>query len=311
MTRNILLIVNPNAGQINKVFKWFNAIIGWNKINKSNTIQDQINSVINFFEDHGCKIDYAITKKKGDATRFAKKASSEAVDTIIAMGGDGTINEVVNGMIHSKSKLGVIPYGTANVFGLSFNLPTRLKNACNVILNGQSKSIDLGSINGHYFVCMAGVGFDAYIIKKADKALKKTIGALSYVVLAMLEYYRYKFHPIVIKVDDDPTPKKGYFMIICNTKYYGGKFVISDKTDPADGLLDICLIKDQGFFTAIKCSVQLALGKIKKGPMVEKFQCKKVHIRAFGRHRMHCDAEYIGHTPAKVIIHPNALRIIH
>ena len=118
----------------------------------------------------------------------------------------------------------------------------------------------------------------------------------------MLEYYRYKFHPIVIKVDDDPTPKKGYFMIICNTKYYGGKFVISDKTDPADGRLDICLIKNQGLFTAIKCSVQLALGKIKKGPMVEKFQCKKVHIRAFGRHRMHCDAEYIGQRGVRMRI---------
>ena len=158
----------------------------------------------------------------------------------------------------------MIPYGTANVFGLSFDVPNDYLEACKRIIEGQSKVIDLGNINGHFFICMGGVGFDAYHKKKADKRLKKIIGGLSYVMISMVEYFRYKFNPIIFKVDNDSELKKGYFLFICNTKYYGGKFIISDKIDPTDGLLDICLIKDKGVIYSHQVQCAVSNGKIKK-----------------------------------------------
>ncbi len=307
----VFLIINPNSGIKNRFFRWLNRIFGWNKIKKSKSLDEKVIQIQSQFENEGIGFEYAYTKYPGHAKDLAHQESAKGIDIIIAMGGDGTINEVVNGMVHSESRLGVIPYGTANVFGLSFDVPNDYLEACKRIIEGQSKVIDLGNINGHFFICMGGVGFDAYIIKKADKRLKKIIGGLSYVMISMVEYFRYKFNPIIFKVDNDSELKKGYFLFICNTKYYGGKFIISDKIDPTDGLLDICLIKDKGLFTAIKCSVQLAMGKLRKSDVVEKFQCKQIYIDASGRHRIHGDAEYVSHTPANVQIYPKAITIIY
>ncbi|MEK9727411.1 MAG: diacylglycerol kinase family protein [Candidatus Margulisiibacteriota bacterium] len=306
---SVYLILNPNSGQQHAIFQWINRLFGWSKVNKRLTASQIINEIKGIFESQGIKFHHSLTEYPGHATQLAKLAIETQVDTIIAMGGDGTINEVINGMVGSDRRLGVIPYGTANVFGLSFDLPTKFRAACEKIINGETKIIDLGSINGHYFACMAGVGFDAYIIKKADKRLKKIIGALSYIILAMVEYFWYRFQPILFKVDGNQKGQKGYFLFICNTKYYGGKFVISEKTSPTDGKLDICVIKQRHLLATLRCSIQLALGELKESKDVAIIQCEKVHIRAFGRHRIHCDAEYVGHTPATVQIHSGALKI--
>ena len=308
--RSVMLILNPKSGKQQIYLSWLNKLFGWNNVNRGYATKEIIAIIKPIFESKGIAFNYAYTDYGGHAKELAQNAVNNDVDTVIAMGGDGTINEVVNGIVGSGVRLGVIPYGTANVFGISFDLPTQLEAACDKIVAGETSTIDIGSINGHYFVCMAGVGFDAYIIKKADKSLKKLIGGISYVFLAMVEYFRYRFHPIVFQVDDDPTPKRAYFLIICNTKYYGGKYVVSDKTDPSDGMLDICLIKDKGLLTAISCIFQLALGKLKGGKMVEKLQCKTIRIRAFGKHRVHCDAEFVGYVPVTVNIHPQAIKII-
>ena len=173
--KKIYIIFNPNAGKHHPVFRWLNQLFGWSKVKKRQSPLDALRPKLQQqLESAGIECAYEKTKGAGDATKIAKHVVNQALaDTVIAMGGDGTINEVVNGLIGSTVKLGVIPYGTANVFGVSFGLPSNVTEAANRILTGTIKKIDVGSVNNHYFVCMAGIGFDAYIIKKAEKSLKK------------------------------------------------------------------------------------------------------------------------------------------
>ena len=215
--QSVFLIVNPNSGIKSRFFRFVNRIFGWNKIKKNKSLNELIGCIQLQFEESGVSFNYAFTTHSGHAKALASQESQKGIDTIIAMGGDGTINEVVNGMVGSKTRLGVIPYGTANVFGISFDVPSDYRSACKRIIEGHTKVIDLGEINGHYFICMAGVGFDAYIIKKADRQLKKIIGGLSYVLFSMLEYFRYKFKSIIFKVErpiEPVEPKIAIFFFI-------------------------------------------------------------------------------------------------
>ena len=168
----------------------------------------------------------------------------------------------------------------------------------------------MGRINGTYFACMAGVGFDAFVIQKADKKLKKMVGALSYVLVALWEILKYRFYPIMFTVDNQLTPKKGYFLIISNTKYYGGDFVVAPHASANDGKLDACIFTGRGLLKTIWYGIQMKLGKISSSKDVEVIQCNSIRIRRFGNHSIHADAEYIGQSPAKITIAKEALTIV-
>ncbi len=306
---NVFIIINPNSGAQRPGFWWARRMLGIKDIKKYESKEVLMGTILEIFKQHNIDANGAFTEAPGHATELAKQAVNNGVDAVVAVGGDGTINEVVNGMANTSVMLGVVPYGTANVFGLSFNIPMDIEAACLKIINGQRQSIDLGRINGTYFACMSGIGFDAFVIQKADKSLKKAVGALSYVLIAIWEILRYRFYPILFTLDNSMTPRKAYFLIISNTKYYGGDMVIAPNANPCDGKLDACIFSGRGLFKTLWVGVQMKLGKIKNTKDVEVIQCNSIRIRRFGEHSIHADAEYIGQSPAKITIAKKALLI--
>lgn len=308
--RKVFIIMNPNAGAQSRKFHLGRFLLGIKKIQSSHKTKEALMAgIISVFESHHIQASGAFTQSKGHATELAKRAVEDGADAVVAVGGDGTINEVINGMANTKVMLGVIPYGTANVFGLSFNIPMDVELACLTIINATPMPIDLGRINGTYFACMAGVGFDAFVIQKADKTLKKLFGALSYVVVAMWEALRYRFYPILLTTDNDSSSIQGYFLIISNTKYYGGNLIVAPDASPTDGQLDACIFTGKGLLHMIWFGIQMKLGRVKKSKHVRVVQCSSIRIRKFGNHSIHADAEYIGEAPAKITIAPKALVI--
>ena len=308
--RHVFIIMNPNAGNQSRSFQWGKRLLGIKKIASAHASKEALMaSIITMFDASNIQAKGVFTAHKGHATKLAKQAVRDGVDAIVAVGGDGTINEVINGMANTKVMLGVIPYGTANVFGLSFNIPMDVELACLKIIHGQPKAIDLGRVNGTYFACMTGIGFDAFVIQKADKTLKKTFGALSYVLVAIWEALKYRFSPIVFTIDHEPETKQGYFLIVSNTKYYGGDLIVAPDAEPNDGKLDVCIFTGKGLINMIWFGIQMKLGRVKKSKHVTVVQCNNVRIRAFGNHSIHADAEYIGQAPAKISIVKGALII--
>jgi diacylglycerol kinase (ATP) len=310
--KKIFIIMNPNSGAQKRGLWWVRRLLGIKDVKHTYESKEALlKGVVQLFNDHGIEAYGDFTNAPGHATALAKKAVHEGVSTIVVVGGDGTINEVVNGMAHTNVALGVIPFGTANVFGLAFNLSMNVQEACKNIVFGTIKKIDLGKINDTYFACMAGVGFDAFVIQKADKKLKKMMGALSYVLIAFWEILKYQFYPILFTIDGELTPKKGYFLIISNTKYYGGDFIVAPNARPNDGKLDACIFTGHGLIKAIWYGVQMKLGRLSKSADVQCIQCESLKIRQFGHHSIHADAEYIGQCPATITIEKKALTIVH
>ena len=308
--QSILVIVNPTSGQVKHKFPIIDQLLGIKRRkNQSLCPTDAIEMIQAFFRDTSISLTIKTAESSVHATEISKQAVHDNIDAIIVVGGDGTINAVVNGIAHSNVALGVIPFGTANVFSLEFDLPLDINLACQKVLDGHCTQIDLGRLNDNYFCCMSGIGFDAFVIQKADRYLKRIYGALSYIIVAFKEYLFYPFQPIYITVDGNPEPKKGYFVIVGNSKYYGGQMVFSPKASPTDGYLDVCIFKYKHILHTIFSILKMKFGMINHSS-IEYFQAKTIQIKKSGDHNIHIDAEYACKTPATISISERALWVI-
>ncbi|VAX36635.1 Transcription regulator [contains diacylglycerol kinase catalytic domain] [hydrothermal vent metagenome] len=305
------IIYNPQAGQGLQLSPVFKNLLGikYRKFEVHESKEEYIKKIKEYLSNYNISVEATPTKEAGHATVLAKECVAEGFDLVIAAGGDGTVNEIINGLVGSDVTLGVIPLGTANVFGIEIKLPIEIKAACQVIASGETRVIDLGRANGRYFVCMAGVGFDAHILKKADSKLKKMYGALAYGIVGITQLFTYKFHQIVIKIDDQPIRRKGYFVVIGNGKYYGGDMMFASKADLTDGYLDVCIFKYRNLFSVFNYLFGFHKGNIDKHLDIEYFQCKKVEIFKKGNHPVHVDAEYLCETPVSIEVCPASLKV--
>lgn len=306
----IKVIVNPVAGQGRQASWLARHLLGFRHGNTSGLTTEEIMRIISAtFSEYGVKPDFALTDGAGDAKKIAKKCARHNYDAILAVGGDGTINEVINGIAGTDLVLGVVPLGTANIFAIQMNLPGEIEEACKVLFEGKVITIDLGRVNKHYFACMAGIGFDAYVIKVADYRMKRFFGAISYVFAALLSYFSYRFTEIKIKIDGQKIKRHGHLVLVFNGKYYGGQMVMAPKADLDDGYLDVCIFKCKNIFSFISYAYGIFKGNLHKYTTVEYYHCKKFSIKGTARHSLHADAEYIGETPAKIRICPKFLKV--
>jgi YegS/Rv2252/BmrU family lipid kinase len=279
------------------------------KHRKSETfsMEENIKLAINELKKLGMEVESTPTDGPGRATEIARDCAQKNYEVVVAVGGDGTINEVVNGLAETETCLGVIPMGTANVFALQMGLHVDIEKACETIANGNIKVIDLGKINDRYFTCMAGIGIDAHILKEADKKLKKIYGALAYPITALKEIFFYKFNKMSVECDDKSS--EGYMVLACNGRFYGGELEAAPRAKLDDGLLDICVFKHKNIFSVLAYLAGFKFGNIDKLSCVDYFQSAKVEIKN-KRHSMHADAEYIGTSPAVIEAIPKSLKVI-
>ncbi len=307
-----MVIYNPHSGrgmQLPRLIRWLLGLT----VQTGKRIPAGEHVLVQILERlhrYGIQASAACTSAPGDGTRLARECVDAGYDLVIAVGGDGTVNEVVNGLAGSEVALGVIPAGTINVFGLLMNLPTDLNDACRTLARGTIRKIDLGRIQDRYFVCMAGVGFDAFVIKHVDSRIKRAWGAIAYPLTAAMHYFTYPFRKIVVQIDGKPGVHMGYFLVVGNGKYYGGEMVISSRADMSDGFLDVCLLKRRNLWNFVGYLWALRMGNLEKYLDAEIFQCKTLYVSSRGRHPVHVDAEYIGTTPALVEVVPGALKVV-
>src|SRR5204862_2762992 len=138
----------------------------------------QINETMRFLRDYGWNVELRLTQGAGDARRLAREAVEQHIDVVIAAGGDGTINEVIQELAGSETALGVLPFGTVNVWARETNIPLDNTSACAVLLHGETRRIDLGKVNDRYFLLMVGIGLDAVIAQAVEKKPIKRLGVL-------------------------------------------------------------------------------------------------------------------------------------
>lgn len=285
----ISLIINPAAGQ--------------------RRIQKHLSEIQTRLEAAGFSLTIYLTEKEGQAKELALCATEEGSQAVIAVGGDGTVSEVINGIAEKKVKFGLIPAGTADVFAHEMEIPThRFLKACDIIIQGKTKKIDLGKANGRYFVLMVGVGFDAQVISEVRPEIKRLLKDAAYPLTGIKTLLTYK--PSLIRVELDSRVIQGYFVVIGNARYYAGRFSVAKEAQINDGLLDVCIFTGKTAASFVKYVKNVIVGTHLKLSDVKYCRAKKIAVTSDEPVFVQADGEVIGKTPMKLLVLPQALEVL-
>jgi YegS/Rv2252/BmrU family lipid kinase len=264
--------------------------------------------------------EFKFTAAAGDARRLAAEAVSEGYDTVVGAGGDGTLNEVLNGIGDvrdgfKRTRLGFIPLGTINVFARELGIPLKPHAAWAVIESGSETRVDLpwiergegGGTMRHYFTQLAGAGLDARAIELVDWETKKKIGPLAYVVAGLRALGK---PPASCDARVEDACVSGQLVLVGNGRLYGGNFRLFPKAELRDGLLDVCVFPNLGWFTLFRCGLPLLLsGRVPEG-VVRRLRGRTVRLGGDGRVPVEVDGELVGHLPVTVGVEPMGLRVM-
>ena len=255
---------------------------------------------------HGAVI--KTTSGPGDAEAQAERAVDQGYSTIVAAGGDGTINEVVNGIGLASVALGILPMGTVNVFAMELGIPFNLEAAWKIVRSHHIRRIDLASANGHFFVQMAGVGLDAQIVQRNNRDVKSVLGPLSYLLTATQVVAE---KPPVLRVLAEGRPAvEGSFVLVGNGRFYGGPFALFNEADSQDGLLDICVFKHRNYLALMRYFRGAVFGSLSKFSDVHYFKAGKLVVKANVPVPLEVDGELVGSAPVEFTLRRRKLKVL-
>ncbi len=248
------------------------------------------------------------TRKPGDAEAIAERAVQQGFGVVIAAGGDGTVNEVVNGLGEAEVTFGVLPVGTMNVFALELGISSDLRRAWAVIERGHTRLIDLPKANGEYFVQLAGVGLDAEVVRQTTPDFKKALGPVSY-VLSLAQVVARKPPKLVVSAEDG-REREGSFVLVGNGRFYGGPLVLFRDARLDDGLLDVVVFKNQSHWDVLRYVQAIVFGTHQALPDVDYFQCERLTVDAVGDVPVELDGEIAGVVPFSFGFAERKLRVL-
>jgi diacylglycerol kinase (ATP) len=244
-----------------------------------------------------------------EAEALARNAVREGFDKVVAAGGDGTIHAVVNGLVGSSAKLGLLPMGTVNVFAIELGLPLHSLEMCwNIIEGDQVRLIDLPSANGKYFVQLAGVGLDAQVVKETSLALKRNFGPLSYLISAAQIAARRP--PRLFLESANTSINEASFVLIGNGRRYGGPFPFFKHALLDDGLLDVVAFKQVGYLEIIKYLQDVFFSSQIRLPEVEYFQTERLRITSDQDVPVELDGELVGNCPVEFELRDHRIQVL-
>jgi YegS/Rv2252/BmrU family lipid kinase len=250
-----------------------------------------------------------LTSEAGDASRIAAEAVRDGVEVIIAAGGDGTLNEVVNGIGNAPVRLGILPVGTMNVFATELGIPHgNLERAWSIIEQGKVVAVDLPKANDTHFIQLAGVGLDAEVVRKTTADSKKALGPLSY-LLTLVQVAAHKPPRVVVETKGGRI-REGSFVLIGNGRLYGGPFPVFKRASLHDGLLDVLVFQNQSHWDVVRYFQAIAFGTHPELPDVEYFQTRSIKVTSSGDVPVELDGEVAGMLPCLFSVEPQKLRVM-
>jgi len=241
-------------------------------------------------EKSGARFDYYYTEAPLHATRIADSIHRE-YDAVVAYGGDGTANEVMNGLAGTTTPFGLIPDGTGNDFARCINVPRTIEKAVQILIDYKTRFMDLGTIGNRIFMNGVGVGFDAYVNLKT-KSLKMLKGSLAYLYSVLSSLAAWKSLPMEIEIDGCPiSTDRSFLLAIGNGFACGGGLKLNPQADIHDSLFDICLIPELPVWKLIMNLGRLKSGTIGEVPEVLTMRCQSIRINSEKPLPVHFDGE--------------------
>ncbi|VAW06128.1 Transcription regulator [contains diacylglycerol kinase catalytic domain] [hydrothermal vent metagenome] len=285
--QKILVIYNPRAGQ------------------KKRRIFRQ---TLDHLKASAITVDVRETRYAGHAREIACNYKDGPYDKICAAGGDGTINEVLNGLYPSPLPLGIIPLGTANVLAKEISLIENPEKISEIILQDNRKDCWLGKVNGQYFALMASMGPDAEAVNEVNLSLKKKIGKAAYILSFLKQILIYR--PVMFKVQANGKTHYASAVIISNGRYYGGEYLCAPDADMTKREFHIILFRKKGRFAALAYALKMITNKIPRDKSVQTVTAKNITISADQATHYQTDGDPGDFLPANITLSERPVSIL-
>jgi len=269
-------------------------------------------------EKRGWAVEIAVTRSAGDARHLAQEAAEAGLDVVWVAGGDGTVSEAVNGLVGTRTALGVLPVGTGNVWAKQLHLPTytlanpfRLREAAIAQLEGEVRAIDVGRIGDRYFLLWAGIGFDALITAELEPRSRpvKRLGALPYAVAAVTLARNYAGVRTRALLDGRMVRGRVLLILVSNIQTYAF-FPIARQARLDDGRLDVLIFKGLGLSYIARHLIRAFSGRPLEDPKTVYRQVRRITVDTEVPISVQVDGDPVGTTPVALSVVPRALRVL-
>ncbi len=287
-SRKILVVYNPAAGRGRR--RW-------------------LMRTLKHLEKLGCTVTVVETTSPGHAETLAREANTEDFDVIAAAGGDGTINEVVNGLKGRDLALGIVPMGTANVVADEIGLRRSPVVVANTLAHGSVNPIHVGLVNGRRFTMMAGAGFDANVVDGVSLRLKAVFGPFAYIWQAIRQAFIEHFSERDVVIDGETHCTVA--VVVCKGRRYGGPFVAAPDASLRDDTFHVVLMKGRGWFSAARYGLGLMLGRISMWPDVSIVKGRNVDLGGEAGDPVQADGDIVSALPAHISIDPEPVKLVY
>jgi YegS/Rv2252/BmrU family lipid kinase len=285
----VIFIINPIAGTRQKQI-----------------IHDAIQKVFTA-EEH--QVFY--TAYPGNAYELAVQKVAEGYHNIVAVGGDGTVNEVASALVNTPARLGIIPAGSGNGLARHLHIPISVSDALKVLRDPVIRAIDVGQVNERYFFCTCGTGFDASVGKKFAHEPKR--GMVSYVRATIHQYITYSPKKYVLKTENKKVKLKAFLVTFANSGQYGNNAYIAPNALIDDGFLDLCVLRPFPKTSTLELGLRLFFKNIDQSPYLEVMRVKKATLKRKNKQKitLHLDGEPVTlKRKLKVKVIPSALNVM-
>jgi len=288
LSKEILFIINPNSGHKNGA--------------------DVIELIPKYLDENKFKYSYSLTTHQKHAIKIAAKAAKENIDIVIAVGGDGLVNEVFQSLVNTNVLFSIIPMGSGNGVARSFGIDMNIKTALKNLNNLKTKKIDTVTFNGLPYLGIAGIGFDGFIAKEFSKRNKR--GLTSYIKVVLKHYRDFKYSKYIISCNNELHELDAFIVAIANTQQYGNNAYIAPRANIMDGMLDLVIIKKHSKWLMPILLFKGFTKTLHKSKYVEYIKSKKFVIKTNYK-QVHIDGEPINGEKENIIeILPLSLNIL-
>jgi diacylglycerol kinase (ATP) len=287
-----LLILNPTAGRRRKV----------------SPLEEITTGLRQPFID----LEVHLTTGPGDATVAARQAADDGYELVVAAGGDGSLNEVANGLVGSEVELGLEPVGTENVLARELGIPLNPTNACRYLLDKLPRRIDVGRIGDRHFVCFAGIGFDAHVAHNLKPERKASLGAMAYFLTSFERFGNYRKSPrtATFQIDGQEMTSSYWMILVGNIQNYGGGLKPAPKARMDDGLLDLCVYPVAGYPDTVRQMVSTRTGRHLELPGTLYYQARHIEVTTDPVEQVQLDGDpWTGTTPLTIDVVPRGLKV--
>lgn len=274
---------------------------------------DELDATADWLTEHDLPTEVCLTDGPGSARRLAGEAVAAGMRLVVAAGGDGTVNEVIQALAdHPATALGVLPLGTVNVWAREVNIPLNLAEARMVLLQGVRRRIDLGRAGNRYFLLMAGIGIDAEVARRVEHQVLKRFGLklLGYLATAGVLSFTQRPAKIWVRRDGRRRSTHAVQILIGNTRLYGGALAFTQRAVADDGWLDVVFVGGRLLRHRAQVFVRALLRRPSLGPHARYDRIRSIRLESTTPLSVQVDGEVIGYLPMTFTAHPRALTVV-